>query len=1038
MNQNLIFPYSPMIYSPVNVGSIIQPEVMQQVAQSQMGPIGTFVVSTQQLMGMIGEIPVIGAPLSSIIQSQLGKLTTYMETMTKLNTIVAQTSVQSAQLLQSLLYSNNAILQIQKQNQTYALMALNMAPNLGGSNILPQVGLSLFFNTLYPQLLQNYPAIQNLLFSFGMSPYEMQNWERMMTLPFTMLNMQNTLQMLMRTGRIIPPVDIYRVTSMLIPMTASELSSGLGTLQQFPLGRITPYEMINMINQTTLEMREIARTLRTTTDAIQELLRQNMMFGMSYTQFGGFFRGLDIRRLGGNIMDVFNNMNILGQLSTRLNIPIQFIANLPLVAQSMFPFSSQIQQEMIQSTMIAVAQLGGQYFSQFGGLAFLQGVPTNWINLLTSGASQYGRLQFAAPMVNYLITRFGDINTMARMMTMPFQFYARFFGGENDPIAQLESMIAMGIPPQQALNTVLMLQGMNITRLLRTPETPLFYDLLNMQNRTFLDNLREAFLSAGTTVFTTRIVPLTSQFMGWLTSYFPFAFAARQIQREGTAFLSRFGLSREEIQKILNTVVSIMENTPMIKQALSEFLERIQKQETAIDENTRLLIQRRVADINAIDTILKGLAGRLTPQGLFPFMRGVVTTMAPFMLSEFATTFAITAGQQITPGPISQIAGAVASFAPMFLPFIINPLSLTGMLAMMGIPLAIQGLGSLLQLGFNNLFGRPELITTGLSPLEMIRISDPDYLRRRSAMVSDPSLKSFYSSMADIVERRRMSIADFENLQKTFSDPQFSIFLQTAMRALEKGDIERGKDIINRYISPVLEGILQSYDLNRMDAPERIRFIRTAMSVFEEKMKEMGINDETIRLVKENTLKTQNLTMRETFVDNERLKRRIIELAKKPTFSFRDLEEISKEFNVDISFVVNTASKFINFSKMDKTDLKRIISVAPELARISQDFIKEIEKDIQDLVKELERMYPRTVFEFKNLTALQELIKSGEIILPKGRRVEDVLGEIEILRMARSQITPDLSQLTGDQLVVELARYVTDLAKIVQETKTKK
>jgi len=83
-------------------------------------------------------------------------------------------------------------------------------------------------------------------------------------------------------------------------------------------------------------------------------------------------------------------------------------------------------------------------------------------------------------------------------------------------------------------------------------------------------------------------------------------------------------------------------------------------------------------------------------------------------------------------------------------------------------------------------------------------------------------------------------------------------------------------------------------------------------------------------------------------------------------------------------------------------------------------------------------MYPGRVFRFEDLSALQELIKSGEIILPKGRRVEDVLGEIEILRMARSQITPDLSQLTGDQLVVELARYVTDLAKIVQETKTKK
>jgi hypothetical protein len=574
-----------------------------------------------------------------------------------------------------------------------------------------------------------------------MSPYEMQNWERMMTLPFTMLNMQNTLQMLMRTGRIIPPVDIYRATSMLIPMTASELSSGIGTLQQFPLGRITPYEMINIINQTTLEMREIARTLRTTTDAIQELLRQNMIFGMSYTQFGGFFRGLDIRRLGGNIMDIFNNMNILGQLSTRLNIPIQFTANLPLVAQSMFPFSPQIQQEMIQSTMVALAQLGGQYFSQFGGLAFLQGVPTNWINLLTSGASQYGRLGFAAPMVNYLITRFGDINTMARIMTMPFQFYARFFGGENDPIAQLESMIAMGIPPQQALNTVLMLQGMNITRLLRTPETPLFYDLLNAQNRTFLDNLREAFLSAGTTVLTTRIVPLTSQFMGWLTSYFPFAFAAKQIQREGLAFLSRFGIEEKQIQNILGTMISMLENSPFARQIGNEFLSNIQ-QKIIISEGGKEIEKTRV-NIDIINTILKGLAGRLTPQGLFPFMRGVVTTMAPFMLSEFATTFAITAGQQITPGPISQIAGALASFAPMFLPFIINPLSLTGMLAMVGIPLAIQGLGSLLQLGFNNLFGRPELITTGLNPLEMIRISDPDYLRRRSAMVSDPSLKSF-------------------------------------------------------------------------------------------------------------------------------------------------------------------------------------------------------------------------------------------------------------------------------------------------------
>jgi len=1034
MNQNLIFPYSPMIYTPTGIGSIIQPETMQQVAQSQMGPIGTFVVSTQQLMGMIGEIPVIGAPLSSIIQSQLGKLTTYMETMTKLNTIVAQTSIQSAQLLQSLLYSNNAILQIQKQNQTYAMMALNMAPNLGGSNILPQVGLSLFFNTLYPQLLQNYPVIQNLLFSFGMSPYEMQNWERTMTLPFTMLNMQNTLQMLMRTGRIIPPVDIYRVTSMLIPMTASELSSGIGTLQQFPLGRITPYEMINMINQTTLEMREIARTLRTTTDAIQELLRQNMMFGMSYTQFSGFFRGLDIRRLGGNIMDIFSNVNILGQLSNRLNIPIQFTANLPLIAQSMFPLSPQIQQEMIQSTMIAFAQLGGQYLSQFGGLAFLQGIPNNWINLLTSGASQYGRLGFAAPMVNYMITRYGDINTMARMMTMPFEFYARFFGGENDPIAQLESMIAMGIPPQQALNTVLMLQGMNITRLLRTPETPLFYDLLNIQNKTFLDNLRDAFLSASTTVFTTRIVPLTSQFMGWLTSYFPFAFAAKQIQREGISFLRRFGIEEQQIQNVLNTMISMLERNPLIQQTAGEFLSNIQKTTTFYGPQGEE-ITKRMVDLETINTILKGLAGRLTPQGLFPFMRGVITTMAPFMLSEFATTFAITAGQQITPGPISQIAGTLASFAPMFLPFVINPLSLGGMLAMVGVPLAIQGLGSLLQLGFNNLFGRPELITTGLNPLEMIRISDPDYLRRRSAMISDPSLKSFYSSMADIIERRRMSIADFENLQKTFSDPQFSIFLQTAMRALEKGDIERGKDIINRYISPVLEGILQSYDLNRMDTSERIKFMRTAMGIFEEKMREMGINDETIRLVKENTLKTQNITMRETLVDTERLKKRIIEIAKKPTFSFKDLEEISKEFNVDISLVVNTASKFVNLSKMDKTDLKRIISVAPELTRISSDFTKEIEKDIQDLVKELQRIYPGRVFRFEDLSALQELIRSGEIILPKGRRVEDVLGEIEILRMAKSQVIPDFSQLSGDQLVVEFARLVTEFAKEVKNKK---
>jgi hypothetical protein len=123
---------------------------------------------------------------------------------------------------------------------------------------------------------------------------------------------------------------------------------------------------------------------------------------------------------------------------------------------------------------------------------------------------------------------------------------------------------------------------------------------------------------------------------------------------------------------------------------------------------------------------------------------------------------------------------------------------------------------------------------------------------------------------------------------------------------------------------------------------------------------------------------------------------------------------------------------------MDKTDLKRIISAAPELARISQDFTKEIEKDIQDLVKELQGMYPGRVFRFEDLSALQELIRSGEIILPKGRRKEDILGEIEILRMARSQITPDLSQLTGDQLIVELARQVTDLAKIVQETKTKK
>jgi hypothetical protein len=1036
-NQNLIFPYAPMIYTPGGMGSIVQPEVMQQVAQSQMGPIGTFVISTQQLMGMIGEIPVIGAPLSSIIQGQLGKLTTYMDQMTKLNTIVAQTSVQSAQLLQSLLYSNNAMLQLQKQNQVYAMMALNMAPNLGGSNIIPQVGLSLFFNNLYPQLLQNYPAIQNLLFSFGASPYEMQNWERMMTLPFTMLNMQNTLQMLMRTGRIIPPADIYRTTSMLIPMTISELSSGIGTLQQFPLGRITPYDMVNNLNQLTLEMRDIARTLRTTTDAIEGLLRQNMAFGMSLTQFRGFFRGLDIGRLGGNIMDLYSNMNILGQLSTRLNIPMQFVSNLPLISQAMFPFSPQVQQEMIQSTLLSLAQLGGQYFSQFGGLAFLQGVPTNWINLLTSGASQFGRLGFAAPMVNFLITRFGDINTMARMMTMPFQFYAQFFGGENDPIAQMESMIAMGMPPQQALNTALMLQGINITRLLRTPETPLYYDLINQRNRTFLDTIRDAFLSAGTTVFTTRMVPILSQVTGWATSYLPFAFAARQIQREGVGFLRRFGIEEQQIQNVLSNMISMLERNSLIQQTAKEFLSNIQKTTTLYGPQGEE-ITKRMVDLETINTILKGLAGRLTPQGLLPFVGGIMKTVAPFMLSDLATTFTVTAGQQITPGFISQTAGMLASFAPMLLPFVVNPLSLMGMATMVGVPLAIQGIGSLLQLGFNNLFGRPELITTGLSPLEMIRISDPEYLRRRAVMVSDPTLKSFYNNMADIIERRKMSIADFENLQKTFSDPQFSVFLQTAMRATEKGDIERAKDIINRYITPTLEGILQSYDLNRMDAPEKMRFIRTAMGVVDEKMREMGINDETIRLVRENISKTQSLTTKETLVDTERLKKRIIEMAKKPSFSFNDLQEISKEFNVDISFVINTASKIIDFSKMNKEDLKKIITTQPELVKISQDYTKEIEKDVQKVVKELQTMYKGGAFRFEDVGALQELVRSGEIILPAGVKRENFLAELEILRIKSSKMQPDFSQMTGDQLVVEMARQVNELAKIVQELRNKK
>ena len=1010
MNNPILFPYAPTIYNPVGTGSLISTEIMTQTIQSSMGTLGTVIGTAQQLMGKAAEIPVIGGMVTSLIENRLSKLTTTMEAMNRFTSIIAQSSVQSAQLLQSLLYSNNILIQIQRQNQAFLSAALMMSPNLGGSSIVPQTIASIALSPVYTDLVQNFSTMQNLIYAFGGSPFEIQQFERIVMAPFGYLQMQNTLQALMRTGRIIPPRNIYGLLSNLIPITVSELTTSIELLQNMNIGRISPQDLIRNINVIALNLREIAQTLRTTTDAVSGLLSQLNQMGISIPQGMNFLSGLNIRQLGGNIMDLYNNLLLVGQLSQRMGIPTQFTMNIPLIAQMLFPFSPQMQQQIIQSTLMALSAVGGQYLSNFGGLSFIRGTPTDWIGLLTAGAREFGRLQFAAPMVNYLITRFGDITGMSQMALMPFRFYARYFGGEDDPMAQLESMIALGLPPEVALNTVVALQNQNITRLISRDTSNLIYDLINLQNRDFMEIMRDSLVSAGATTLTTRIVPFASSITGFLTSYLPLLYIARQIQREGLGFLRRFGINAERVIGVLGHI------TRQIAQ-----------------RNNLPLMERVSSSLFNLGTLIREMRV-LSPPGIFNFFRGIMQFQLPFMASEFSNVLTANMVQQMGGGPFAQIGQGLGTFASMLVPLFMNPFSLGGIALMMGIPF----LTSMIGMGIDAILRSNQINLTvpGLTPLEMMRISDPLYLRRRSLSITDPTLKNLYTTMADIVERRQFSINDIINIQNTFSNPQFSYFLQVATRAIEKGDIQQGQRVIERYIAPTLMGILNTFNLEEMTPQERITFMRTALASFETNMRQMGVSREVLSKIREEIARTQEISASQINPNIDNIRKEIIDLALKNQITAERLKDIAQTYKVNLSYVLMEASKYVDFSKIERGEMVQIAKLSPETLRLNEEFRKSLERKIEETIKNLN--LKNRQLRIQDVSVLETLIREGVISERQlGRPREDVLAEIELLRMTSSNLI-DTSKMSGEQLIVEFSRQVNELAKIVENIKNKK